>query len=662
MRAWRLTGDEYISLEQQLEGNPAFIVDPRHLGISVCLVADTASGKSSRPTGTTTSAARPIPATALASQNRLPLVRPTSIKDSSPEDDEITRIATVLDSEEGLRARAPLWHQAAARRLEEILTSAALSRLVGPLEKVVRQMRRLQTSVDRPSSKRELAYALLVMHGEDLLAVSPVRSAIAQATKVASPKRWHPGKVAALEFVRRTMLPPELAGTPGESKPESFEYLEGPPQLGSLAPYQVELRNRMLSVTRRPRGRAVLTLPTGAGKTRVAVDAIREMFRAHTGASSSTNSSIVWLAHTEELCEQACQSFIDVWRSSSDAVPLHLIRFWGDHAKTADAAREMRERLSSGNTVLVSSPRRFLRAVDGSRSNLPASALLETTGLIIIDEAHRAAAPTYRLILEAVEKEAPDVCVVGLTATPFRKEYDQKQPDAGVAELRRLFRELLEASETLGTNPRQRLQRDGVLAQPETKTIKTHRRVSVADFPWPEPPTEQDADAIDLYLSREADEPNRRRVVLQELLSIVRNAPSSSILYFGPSVADAQAIAYCLREASCSAAFVSGNTRDATRRRLISDFRSGRVQVLTNCEVLTTGFDAPRVSHVVIARPTVSQVLYEQMVGRGLRGPKFGGTNKCQIIDFEDDYKGVRPTLGYEKFRRLWFHPIEARS
>jgi superfamily II DNA or RNA helicase len=73
---------------------------------------------------------------------------------------------------------------------------------------------------------------------------------------------------------------------------------------------------------------------------------------------------------------------------------------------------------------------------------------------------------------------------------------------------------------------------------------------------------------------------------------------------------------------------------------------------------LTTGFDAPKVSHVVMARPTVSQVLYEQMIGRGLRGPRFGGTATCVIIDLEDKYRSERPKLGYQQFRDLWRQSI----
>ena len=75
---------------------------------------------------------------------------------------------------------------------------------------------------------------------------------------------------------------------------------------------------------------------------------------------------------------------------------------------------------------------------------------------------------------------------------------------------------------------------------------------------------------------------------------------------------------------------------------------------MCNVEVLTTGFDAPRVTHVVVARPTVSRVLYEQIVGRGLRGPRFGGTEECVIIDCVDSVAKGRLKFGYEVFREEW--------
>jgi len=165
--------------------------------------------------------------------------------------------------------------------------------------------------------------------------------------------------------------------------------------------------------------------------------------------------------------------------------------------------------------------------------------------------------------------------------------------------------------------------------------------------------TEEDIEKIDHALKIRADNPSRRMLILDHLLNICEN-PKHHIIYFGPSVLDAECMAFLLKQKGVAAAFVSGGTRDVTRRKIIGDFKAGRVKVVCNCEVLTTGFDAPKVSHVIMARPTVSQVLYEQMIGRGLRGPRFGGTEACVIIDMEDKYRSERPKLGYQQFRELW--------
>ena len=69
---------------------------------------------------------------------------------------------------------------------------------------------------------------------------------------------------------------------------------------------------------------------------------------------------------------------------------------------------------------------------------------------------------------------------------------------------------------------------------------------------------------------------------------------------------------------------------------------------MTNFGVLTTGFDAPGIEVVIIARPTTSIVLYSQMVGRGLRGKKMGGTEKVEIINVKDNIQNL-PSI-YDAF------------
>src|SRR5439155_1248871 len=137
----------------------------------------------------------------------------------------------------------------------------------------------------------------------------------------------------------------------------------------------------------------------------------------------------------------------------------------------------------------------------------------------------------------------------------------------------------------------------------------------------------------------------------QELLKRMEALPEDwPTLFFGCTVEHAVAMAVLLRRKGRRAASVTGATRGSTRRALIEDFRHGGLSVLCNYGVLTTGFDAPRVRAVVIARPTTSPVLYEQMIGRGMRGPRFGGTDVCLVMDIADNIE-FHGKLAYTRSR-----------
>ena len=83
---------------------------------------------------------------------------------------------------------------------------------------------------------------------------------------------------------------------------------------------------------------------------------------------------------------------------------------------------------------------------------------------------------------------------------------------------------------------------------------------------------------------------------------------------------------------------VTANTPDEERRAIIGAFRSDSREhmVMFNYGVLTAGFDAPRTRCVIIARPTTSLVLYSQMAGRAMRGPRVGGNPKAEILTVAD--------------------------
>ena len=161
---------------------------------------------------------------------------------------------------------------------------------------------------------------------------------------------------------------------------------------------------------------------------------------------------------------------------------------------------------------------------------------------------------------------------------------------------------------------------------------------------------------LDRQIQSRVDSTKRRMLILNAIKEQVRKSPNGKFLYFGPTVKDVRLMTLLLRESNYSADYVIGNRKLATRRKIINDFKNGKLQFLCNCEVLTTGFDEPKITHLVMARPTVSQVLYEQMIGRGLRGIKFGGTEICKVLSCED------MDLNYDEFYRIWRNDSNYKS
>jgi len=100
---------------------------------------------------------------------------------------------------------------------------------------------------------------------------------------------------------------------------------------------------------------------------------------------------------------------------------------------------------------------------------------------------------------------------------------------------------------------------------------------------------------------------------------------------FAPTVATAQLFAEAMREAGFTCEAIWGDMPQERRAQLIRDFDEGRIQVLSNCMVLTEGFDSPRAEVCVIARLTKSSGLYRQMLGRVLR--LFPGKTSALVID-----------------------------
>lgn len=461
---------------------------------------------------------------------------------------------------------------------------------------------------------------------------------------------WWRGSKWSKAFCDELGLPECLWQTRKNGRPDD-ELLQRPVSLAPLHDFQKEAYTKLRRMLRNGRGRtSVMSLPTGAGKTRVAVEAV-----CHHLADQSVDNKprfVLWLAQSDELLQQAWECFRQVWTAPSDSdginrkarLPLSMIRAWGGRQ-----AEDLQ--LAEGPSVILCGIQQlsgWLRSGYRLTSILPRRQMVAA----VIDEAHRALTPVHAEVLAALDlrderfwrplNNSPPV--IGLTATPWRSN------DQETRSLRRYFQSTLVGPEILGPKPVKRLQSLGVLGrvvgQPlpagRAPRLTTKQKAYVAKFK--ELPQD--------YLEELGRHNPRNGIILQKLLGLPRRRRT---LVFACSVEHAETLAFALNRVGGegTAGVVTGETPIAARYAMIERFRQGRLRFLCNVSVLTTGFDAPKADTVVVTRPTRSSLLYEQMVGRGLRGPKNGGTRECLVIDVQDAGLPTK-VLSYERVLQEW--------
>ena len=380
-----------------------------------------------------------------------------------------------------------------------------------------------------------------------------------------------------------------------------------------LYPHQRDAVARAKSILNAHGHRVLLHMPTGSGKTRVAMSLIADHLR------HNSPTLVVWLAYSEELCDQAVREFQAAWTALGDRpIPVH--RFWGKHH--ADLANARDGFVVAGLT----------KAYELGRDNINSLATLgDRTSLVVLDEAHVATAETYSLVLDVLATKQPGTRMLGLTATPGRTWSDIDADE----ELASLFNHQKVALRVEGFDtPIDYLIAEGYLSHTTYRPL-----LHSGGFR----PTATDLQAVEAALDipshivkAMALDEQRNLVIIRELEQLVRS--HRRILLFAATVQHACLVGAVLRARGLAARVVTGETPTPERRQIIESFRSddAEPQILCNFGVLTTGFDAPAVSAALIARPTKSLVLYSQMVGRAIRGPRMGGTEACEVVTVVD--------------------------
>ncbi|AFZ29913.1 type III restriction protein res subunit [Gloeocapsa sp. PCC 7428] len=447
----------------------------------------------------------------------------------------------------------------------------------------------------RPEQARILAAIMQV----------PVSGDVFQSLKEAQVRRGSERERALFDFF-------ELA------VPQNEIYVETPALELSASAYHLFAHQRDAArkvkylLKQEPR-RVLLHMPTGAGKTRTAMNIIADHLR------SLEPTLVIWLAYSEELCEQAATEFQQAWKYLGDR-EISVYRFWGDRELDLDGVQD--GIVIAGLSKVYNRAKRSIQFINqlGSRSSL-----------VIIDEAHQAIAETYKLVLDTLVVPYQHTALLGLTATPGRTWADINVD----TELSAFFARRKVTLQVSGyNNPIDYLVSEQYLARVNYRSLFYQSGLNLSDKDLKH--IEQELELPKNILNHLAEDEQRNLRIILEVEDLGKR--HQRILVFAISVEHTKLLAAVLRTRGWRADAITGNTPPEERSRLISTYRDDALEtkILCNYGVLTTGFDAPRTSAAVIARPTKSLVLYSQMVGRAIRGVKAGGNETAEIVTVVD--------------------------
>ena len=526
---------------------------------------------------------------------------------------------------------------------------------------------RLLEAVGESALRADLPRSLLdalESDGETLTGVEVAEAAIAiyhtdalrqfrhRLAHLKPPAKWA-GSARAVDFARSLGFSQEWAGERRRRR-SPFVDVDGPWELPDLHDYQRQVISNVRKLLQAERSapevrRGMISMPTGSGKTRVAVQSIVEAIR-----DDGFRGGVLWIADRDELCEQAVEAWRQVWASIGNrATRLRISRMWGSQRPPLPT-REFHVVVA---TIQTAYSRLSSRGVEDD--------FLGGIRLVVFDEAHRSIAPTSTTVLRELgltyRPHEDEPFLLGLTATPYRG-HDERETERLV---RRYGSNRLDAGAFDNDDPQgviDELQRTEVLAQADhelidggTFELSTEELGMMQRFA--RGPAESDRSLLRAWLptsaeDRIAQDAERTRRIVDAYDTHIK--PDWPTLIFATSVEHARTVSALLNRRGIKARAVSGQTEPVTRRRVVEQFRSGEINALVNYAVFREGFDAPRTRAIIVARPVYSPNLYFQMVGRGLRGPKNGGNDRCLILNVRDNIENFNRALAFSELDWLW--------
>jgi superfamily II DNA or RNA helicase len=356
----------------------------------------------------------------------------------------------------------------------------------------------------------------------------------------------------------------------------------------------------------------LIALPTGSGKTRTATWlCLREMAK-----TAEPDDAMIWMAPQKELVNQAAEAIQAAWWSGQgpDSLDIRIVR----RSRDLD--------IGPRPTCLCLTPSM-------------AKAVMRTIGnrrvrVAVFDEAHHAAAAVFSKIWLSLRRTTKPSLAIGLSATPSRRNPSEDPL------LREAFDGVIFCSKSLGTQPVRSLIKRGVLSEPYFRLIPGVPRY--ARYRGPEDPRALRELIVD---------PDR----WQAIIRCVSETEKGQTVIYALNREHGRAITHHLRSIGVEAEYLDGETPTKLRVGILERFRYRHTRVLVNVALLVEGVDCPAAEAAVLTYPVRHTTRLQQMVGRVLRGPAVGGTDRCRIWALEGSQQELDDSLFATRYQyRGW--------
>jgi DNA repair protein RadD len=353
-----------------------------------------------------------------------------------------------------------------------------------------------------------------------------------------------------------------------------------------LRDYQVAAVDALFKYFAEHTGNPVVAMPTGTGKSLVIAEFIRRACQTY------PTTRVMMLTHVKELIQQDMRALISVWPSAPAGV------------YSAGLRRREASRITFAGIQSVYTRPQLFGFID----------------LILIDECHLVSgkdSTSYRQFINELKKTNPALKVIGFSATPYRLGQGMLTDPGG------LFTDIcfdLTSRDSF----------NWMIAQGwVSKLIPKHTR------------NELDVHNVRVHggefvlaeLQAAIDRMEVTRRALEEAVQLAEGR--RHWLVFATGIDHAEHVADELEHLGISAASVHSKMSDGVRDERRADFESGKLRALVNNNVLTTGYDFPKIDCIIMLRPTASPGLWVQMLGRGTRPvyPDDFDVNNATVLD-----------------------------